>query len=149
MNSEPESLTQGWAAIARSCQDARGWVETVRVGSRRLDNEADKLNLSLLRTRNLANNLQHVASTPMTVGFFGISQAGKSYLISALAAGSHGSLKAAYGDRRVDFIKEVNPVGGVRRPRAWSRALPDRHQKHLRVTLSRCVCLAKSILPKS
>ena len=112
MNSEPESLTQGWAAIARSCQDARGWVETVRVGSRRLDNEADKLNLSLLRTRNLANNLQHVASTPMTVGFFGISQAGKSYLISALAAGSHGSLKAAYGDRRVDFIKEVNPVGG-------------------------------------
>ncbi|WP_455818632.1 virulence factor SrfC family protein [Pseudomonas cerasi] len=112
MNSEAESLMQGWAAIARGCQDARGWVDSVRTGSRRLDNEADKLNLSLLRTRNLANNLTHVASTPMTVGFFGISQAGKSYLISALAAGSRGSLKAIYGDRQVDFIKEVNPVGG-------------------------------------
>lgn len=111
MNSEPESLMQGWAAIARGCQDARSWVETVRAGSRRLDNEADKLNLSLLRTRNLASNLTYVASTPMTVGFFGISQAGKSYLISALAAGSQGTLEAMYGERRVDFIKEVNPVG--------------------------------------
>lgn len=112
MNSVQKSLTQGWAAIAQGCQDALGWVDTVRTGSRRLDNEADKLSLSLLRTRNLANSLTLVARTPMTVGFFGISQAGKSYLISALAAGSNGSLEALYGERRVDFIKEVNPVGG-------------------------------------
>lgn len=111
MTHQAESLAQGWAAIARGCLDARGWVEAVRGGSRRLDNEADKLNLSLLRSRNLASNLAYVASTSMTVGFFGISQAGKSYLISALAAGSQGALEAAYGDRRVDFIKEVNPVG--------------------------------------
>lgn len=112
MNSDQKSLTQGWAAIAQGCQDALGWVDAVRSGSRRLDNEADKLNLSLLRTRNQANSLTLVARTPMTVGFFGISQAGKSYLISALAAGSNGSLEALYGERRVDFIKEVNPVGG-------------------------------------
>lgn len=112
MNSEQKSLTQGWAAIAQGCLDGLGWVDNVRTGSRRLDNEADKLNLSLLRTRNLANSLTQVARTPMTVGFFGISQAGKSYLISALAAGSNGSLEALYGERRVDFIKEVNPVGG-------------------------------------
>ena len=112
MNNDQKSLTQGWAAIAQGCLDALGWVNIVRSGSRRLDNEADKLNLSLLRTRNLANSLTQVAKTPMTVGFFGISQAGKSYLISALAAGSNGSLEALYGERRVDFIKEVNPVGG-------------------------------------
>lgn len=112
MNSEQKSLTQGWAAIAQGCLEALGWVDSVRTGSRRLDNEADKLSLSLLRTRNLANSLTQVARTPMTVGFFGISQAGKSYLISALAAGSNGSLEALYGERRVDFIKEVNPVGG-------------------------------------
>ena len=112
MNSDQKSLTQGWAAIAQGCQDALGWVDAVRSGSRRLDNEADKLNLSLLRTRNQANSLTLVARTPMTFGFFGISQAGKSYLISALAAGSNGSLEALYGERRVDFIKEVNPVGG-------------------------------------
>ncbi|MCS3465201.1 MULTISPECIES: virulence factor SrfC family protein [Citrobacter] len=112
MNSEQKSLTQGWAAIAQGCLDALGWVDNVRPGSRRLDNEADKLSLALLRTRNLANSLTQVARTPMTVGFFGISQAGKSYLISALAAGSNGSLEAMYGEQRVDFIKEVNPVGG-------------------------------------
>lgn len=112
MNNEQKSLTQGWAAIAQGCQDALGWVDNVRTHSRRLDNEADKLNLNLLRTSNLANSLTQVASTPMTVGFFGISQAGKSYLISALAAGSNHELEAIYGNQRVNFIKEVNPVGG-------------------------------------
>lgn len=112
MNNDQKTLQQGWAAIAQGCQDALSWVDNVRAGSRRLDNEADKLNLSLLRTRNLANTLTQVSTTPMTVGFFGISQAGKSYLISALAAGSNGELEARYGNQLVDFIKEVNPVGG-------------------------------------
>lgn len=111
MNNEQNSLKQGWSAIARGCQDALGWVDAVRTNSRRLDNEADKLNINLLRTRNLANSLTQVSTTPMTVGFFGISQAGKSYLISALAAGSNGQLKAQYGNQQVDFIKQVNPVG--------------------------------------
>ncbi|WP_225086904.1 virulence factor SrfC family protein [Pectobacterium colocasium] len=112
MINEQQSLTQGWSAIAQGCKEALGWVETVRANSRRLDNEADKLTLSLLRTCNQANSLTQVATTPMTVGFFGISQAGKSYLISALAAGSDGMLEATYGNQQVDFIKEVNPVGG-------------------------------------
>ncbi|ELW8960603.1 putative virulence factor [Yersinia enterocolitica] len=112
MNNDQNTLQQGWAAIAQGCQDALGWVNSVRTSSRRLDNEADNLNLSLLRTRNLANSLTQVSTTPMTVGFFGISQAGKSYLISALAAGSNGELEARYGTQVVDFIKEVNPVGG-------------------------------------
>ncbi|CNL70987.1 putative virulence factor [Yersinia kristensenii] len=112
MHNDQNTLQQGWAAIAQSCQDALGWVDNVRTSSRRLDNEADKLNLSLLRTRNLANSLTQVSTTPMTVGFFGISQAGKSYLISALAAGNNGELEARYGTQVVDFIKEVNPVGG-------------------------------------
>ena len=112
MNNDQTTLQQGWTAIAQGCQDALGWVNNVRSGSRRLDNEADNLNLDLLRTRNLANSLSQVSTTPMTVGFFGISQAGKSYLISALAAGSNGELEARYGTRVVNFIREVNPVGG-------------------------------------
>lgn len=112
MTNEQQSLSQGWAAVAQGCQEALHWVDNVRAGSRRLENEADKLNLSLLRTRNLANTLTEVAGTPMTVGIFGISQAGKSYLISALAADSTGVLEALYGGQRVDFIKQVNPVGG-------------------------------------
>ncbi|BEE16384.1 hypothetical protein VAWG006_06370 [Aeromonas enteropelogenes] len=112
MKPQQETLSQGWATIERSAQDALGWVDVVRHDSHRLDNEADKLNLSLHRARNVAHSLKRVAGTPMTVGFFGISQAGKSYLISALAAGGNGALEGCYGERKVDFIKEVNPVGG-------------------------------------
>lgn len=112
MNNDQTTLQQGWTAIAQGCRDALGWVDSARTSSRRLDNEADQLNLSLLRARNLANSLTQVSTTPMTVGFFGISQAGKSYLISTLAAGGNGELEARYGTQVVDFIKEVNPVGG-------------------------------------
>ena len=112
MNNEQQTLQQGWAAIAQGCQDALSWVDAVRPDSRRLDNEADNLNLNLLRTRNQASSLGRVSATPMTVGFFGLSQAGKSYLISALAAGHNGELEACYGSQRVDFIKQVNPPGG-------------------------------------
>ncbi|HAU4906771.1 TPA: hypothetical protein F3P23_08335 [Aeromonas hydrophila] len=112
MKPQQEILSQGWATIEHSALDALGWVDAVRHDSHRLDNEADKLNLSLHRARNMACSLKRVAGTPMTVGFFGISQAGKSYLISALAAGGNGALEGCYGARQVDFIKEVNPVGG-------------------------------------
>ena len=132
MNNDQNMLQQGWTAIAQGCRDALGWVDSVRTSSRRLDNEADMLNLSLLRTRNLANSLAQVSTTPMTVGFFGISQAGKSYLISALAAGNNGELEARYGDRVVDFIKEVNPVGGGKEATGlvtrFTRHVPDAPQ---------------------
>ncbi len=75
MKPQQETLSQGWATIERSAQDALGWVDVVRHDSHRLDNEADKLNLSLHRARNVANSLKRVAGTPMTVGFFGISRA--------------------------------------------------------------------------
>ncbi len=112
MNNQQNNLTQGWAAIAQGCYQGVEWVEEVRGSSRRLDNEADPLHIQLLRTANLANSLKAVSQTPMTVGFFGLSQAGKSYLISALAAGSNGLLESVYDGQKIDFIKHVNPVGG-------------------------------------
>ena len=59
----------------------------------------------------LARSLQRVATTPMGVGFFGLSQAGKSYLILSLAAGQNERLETLMGGRRVDFLKHVNPAG--------------------------------------
>ncbi|MGL5452464.1 MAG: virulence factor SrfC family protein [Aeromonas sp.] len=112
MQTPQQILTNGWQTIEDRTLDALNWVNVVRHDSHRLDNEADKLNLGLYRARNLATSLKRVAGTPMTVGFFGISQAGKSYLISALAAGHNGALEGRYGAQSVDFIKEVNPVGG-------------------------------------
>ncbi|MHB0766318.1 putative virulence factor [Stutzerimonas sp. NM35] len=105
-------LSTAWTAIHEGAGQALEWIHEVRGNAPRLDSEADSFNLKLHRARNLARSLGRVAGTPMTIGFFGLSQAGKSYLISALAANGSGKLETTYGDTRLDFIRHVNPPGG-------------------------------------
>lgn len=109
---EQQRLSEGWQAFHAGAGAALEWIEEVRDSAPSLDSEADNLGLAFYRSRNLAKSLSHAATTPMTVGFFGLSQAGKSYLISALAAGENGKLETCYGTARLDFIEHVNPVGG-------------------------------------
>jgi hypothetical protein len=105
-------LSTHWASLHEGAGQALQWIADTRGNAPRLDSEADSLNLRLHRARNLARNLGRVAGTPMTVGFFGLSQAGKSYLISALAAASNGQLETRFGEQKLDFIEHINPVGG-------------------------------------
>ncbi|NUU33693.1 putative virulence factor [Pseudomonas sp. C2B4] len=105
-------LSASWAAVYEGAGQALDWIGQTRGNAPRLDSEADNLNIRLHRARNLAQSLGRVACTPMTIGFFGLSQAGKSYLISTLAAGQNGKLETEFGDQRLDFIKHINPVGG-------------------------------------
>ncbi|SFT91520.1 putative virulence factor [Halomonas saccharevitans] len=109
---QQQRLSEGWQAFHQGAGAALEWIEAVRDSAPSLDSEADSLGLALYRARNLAQSLSRAATTPMTVGFFGLSQAGKSYLISALAAGENGKLETCYGPARLDFIEHVNPVGG-------------------------------------
>lgn len=109
---EQKRLSEGWQAFHLGAGKAVEWIDAVRDSAPSLDSEADQLSLELYRARNLAQSLSRAATTPMTVGFFGLSQAGKSYLISALAAGESGKLETHYGSARLDFIEHVNPVGG-------------------------------------
>ena len=110
--SQSEQLTQQWASIYQGAGAAVDWVNAVRTNAPRLNNEADHLVLKLRRVRNLATRLGSVSNRPMTVGFFGLSQAGKSYLISTLAAGANGKLETLFGSQRLDFLTHVNPPGG-------------------------------------
>lgn len=48
----------------------------------------------------------------MTAGFFGLSQAGKSYLISSLAADENGKLLTDFDGEELDFVEHLNPEGG-------------------------------------
>lgn len=112
MSNSPEQLTRHWAAIHTGAGEAIRWIGDVRRSAPRLDNEADDLILSLRRVRNTARRLGGVSGLPMTVGFFGLSQAGKSYLISTLAAGANGKLETDFGGSRLDFLTHVNPPGG-------------------------------------
>lgn len=109
---EQTQLAANWTAIHSGAGQALDWIAQTRANAPRLDSEADNLNLRLHRARNLAKSLGRVACTPMTVGFFGLSQAGKSYLISALAAGKNGKLQTRFGNETLDFIEHINPVGG-------------------------------------
>ncbi len=61
-----------------------------------------------------ARKLEAAVHRPMCVGVFGPSQAGKSYLISALARRGTRPLMAAFDDRPggIDFVRDINPEGG-------------------------------------
>ncbi|MDA3979313.1 putative virulence factor [Gallibacterium sp. AGMB14963] len=112
MNNMTQQLAQSWQDVFNSSQSAIDWVEDVRPSVTRLNNEADSLILELRRLKNMAKRLGNVSTKPITAGFFGLSQAGKSFLISALAADEHGKLETNFDGQRLDFIKHINPPGG-------------------------------------
>lgn len=62
-----------------------------------------------LRTRKLAR----ARARKQSLGLFGPSQAGKSFLVGALLSHELGSLEVLARDREVDFLKEINPAKGV------------------------------------
>lgn len=105
-------LAQAWASVHEGAGLALEWVADVAGKVEEVAAKADALDRDLYRARNLSRSLGRVAATPMGIGFFGLSQAGKSYLISALAADEKGQLLTRLGERQLDFIKHVNPVGG-------------------------------------
>lgn len=112
MTASPENLSKRCAAIVSGAGAAIQWVDDNRGASQRLDREAPSLIERLRKARNLCRRLGAAAKRPMSVGFFGISQAGKSYMISALARGANGKLETVLDGERLDFIEHINPPGG-------------------------------------
>jgi hypothetical protein len=112
LSAKPETLHQRCEGIFDGCGEAIDWVREVRDNSPRIDREADGLIGKLRRTRNLSRRLGAAAMRPMSIGFFGLSQAGKSYLISVLAADEAGNLKTEMDGEVLDFIAHINPPGG-------------------------------------
>lgn len=104
-------IIQGWQGVEQGAGQAIDWIASVRQDAPRLNTEADRLTLNLRRSRNKARRLAQAAARPMTIGFFGLSQAGKSYLISALAAGENGKLGTVLGGHQLNFLTHINPVG--------------------------------------
>jgi hypothetical protein len=104
-----EHVSKRATQIGMACKDALQWYST-SVDERI---QADKGLLRELRTSVVtADRLALAVQSKMAVGVFGPSQAGKSYLISALARSADDSLLTRMGDRDVDFIAKINPEGG-------------------------------------
>lgn len=87
------------------------WVERNQGVAPELGEKCADLTVRLERSANLLNySASNVAARP-TIGLFGASQAGKSYLVSTLAAGTSGVLSTHWDGAEVDFIRHVNPSG--------------------------------------
>lgn len=110
-NATPAALAQQCRTLFTEAGAAIDWVADVRRTSPTLDRNSDSLIETLRRERMLARRLGAAASRPMSIGFFGLSQAGKSYLISALAVNSSGELDTEMDGRRLNFISHINPPG--------------------------------------
>ncbi len=112
LTAKQNELVAKWKAIYQGSEQALNWIESVRDSAATVDAQADSLNIELYQALNLARSFEHVASTPMALGFFGLSQAGKSYLISSLAADGQGQLETEVdGKQRLNFIDHFNPTG--------------------------------------
>lgn len=95
--------------LVQAAEEAAGWVEKNAgiVGS-----EKEGLLKDLRKAKRAFKACGKSAGKQMCAGVFGPSQAGKSYLISALARGESNELIALFGDSQIDFISEINPEGG-------------------------------------
>ncbi len=78
-------------------------------GQAEAENEALVLRDLALRAR----KLRRAWSRKQSVGLFGPSQAGKSFLVGALLSHELGSLKVLSRGGPVDFLREINPAKGV------------------------------------
>ncbi len=57
--------------------------------------------------------LRRAWGRPQSLGFFGPSQAGKSFLVGALLSHELGTLKVRSREGEVDFLQDINPAKGV------------------------------------
>jgi hypothetical protein len=105
------------AKLAQRCEELADVVRQAGdwVGQNRDLVRGDHAGLlaELRRSGRFFNRCHTAATRKMCVGVFGPSQAGKSYLISALARDAAGTLLADFGGETLDFISEINPEGGL------------------------------------
>jgi hypothetical protein len=110
VDSEAELVTAA-KRLGEGSGKARLWIDDVRKTAVSVANEAHGLTTSARRSENLARKLQGAAGRRNCVGVFGPSQAGKSYLVSALARRPMGQLTADFAGVHKDFLTEINPPG--------------------------------------
>lgn len=91
--------------------DALLWIDEVRKTAASVSQQADSLVDAGRMARLSSRRLSRAAARNNCIGVFGPSQAGKSYLVSALARPKQGRLTIRMGANSRDFLQEINPPG--------------------------------------
>ncbi|MDX5298939.1 MAG: putative virulence factor [Gammaproteobacteria bacterium] len=106
--------------LAQQCRDlfdaAQGSLGWFHDNARLVGNQLPALQRAFKRHAVEARTLANAASRPMSVGVFGASQAGKSFLIGRLISPPQRPTQVVFGEgqatTRLNFLTEVNPQGG-------------------------------------
>ncbi len=102
--------------VQRRAKDLLGLIDGLQRwtdSSHLSDKEKSKLHSRIHKRKKAAAGIEEVSLHPMTVGVFGHSQSGKSYLVSELTKDLGGKLEILLGKSGVrDFLKDINPEGG-------------------------------------
>ena len=125
MSENTEQIVEAVGRLEQGGADARDWVDRVRGGSASVANQADSLIELTRRARLAARRIGGSMHRRNCVGVFGPSQAGKSYLVSALAKRKDAPLVLDFAGTELDFLKQVNPAGDRE-----STGLVSRFTKH-------------------
>ena len=112
INSSNVATAKICGQLVEACTEAIAWNRRAADSNHRLRQDETDNYHSFLRARLAARKLRDSANRAPCVGVFGPSQAGKSYLVSALSKGKRGSLLVKLGNEEVDFLKKINPGGG-------------------------------------
>lgn len=111
-NANNQSLAANFSDLAKVATDAIEWNRKASTGSHRLQLDVTDNLEFFLETRLAARKLNGSAQRPPCAGVFGPSQAGKSYLVSALARPENGPFTVQFAGQEVDFLQRINPGGG-------------------------------------
>ena len=109
MSDMPGTVAEQCSALIDDAARASAWLNDNRALA---GGEFDGLQADLRRAARFFGKCRTAAARKMCVGVFGPSQAGKSYLISALARDADGALMADFAGTSHDFLGEINPEGG-------------------------------------
>lgn len=91
-------------------KDAASWLED-NAKTLGIEKEESELSVSCLRLANRSASALSVLGRRTTIGVFGASQAGKSYLVNTLSSGGN-ELCCNWGGEHIEFMTHINPSGG-------------------------------------
>jgi hypothetical protein len=111
LSTQEQVLSQA-QQLGEACGQARDWIRRVAVGTPKVAIEEHALLNAARGVENQARKLAASAARRNSVGVFGPSQAGKSYLVSVLGRDRGRSLMVDFAREQHNFIEEINPQGG-------------------------------------
>ncbi|MCR4553778.1 MAG: putative virulence factor [Succinivibrionaceae bacterium] len=110
MYSTITELESAWKNVVNNTQDTLNWLKKNK-DNQHLKTEYDSYEAGLSEHIDYAKRMCDNCKKVNSVGIFGESQAGKSFLVSTLISDKNGNSSIKFGNKTLDFIRDINPQG--------------------------------------